>query len=208
MFKMTVRTRYGHYEFLVIPFELTNPPTAFMDLMTQVFHPYLDQFVIIFIDDILVYFKNAEEHAFYLRIVLQTLRERQLHGKFSKCKFWLKEVIFLRHLVFENEIFFDPKTVEAIIKWERLKHVTKIRSFLGLVGYYRRFLEHFSLIAAPLTRLTRKTVKLEWGDKCEQNFQELKNRLIFASILTLSTIGSGYVIFSDELRQRLGCVLM
>ena len=97
--KMTFRTRYGHYEFLVMPFGLPNVPTGFMDLMNKVFHPYLNQFVIMFIDDILVYSKNVDEHAMHLRIVLQTLRDRQLYAKFSKCEFWLNEVVFLGHVI-------------------------------------------------------------------------------------------------------------
>ena len=107
--KMTFRTRYGHYEFLVMPFGLTNTPAAFMDLMNRVFHLYLDQFVIVFIDDILVYSKNVDEHARHLRIVLQTLRDRELYAKFSKCEFWLNEVVFLGHVISGDGIFVDPK---------------------------------------------------------------------------------------------------
>ena len=113
--KTKFRTRYGHYEFLVMPFGLMNAPAAFMDLMNRVFHLYLDQFVIMFIDDILVYSKNVEEHAFHLQIVLWTLRDRYLYAKFSKCEFWLNEVVFLEHVVFGNGIFIDPKKVEAIV---------------------------------------------------------------------------------------------
>ena len=129
--KTVFKTHYGHYEFLMMPFGLTNEPTAFMDLMNRVFHPYFDQFVIIFIDDILVYSKNAKKHAFHLRIVLQTLRDKQLYSKFSKCEFWLNEVVFLMH-VFGNDIFVDSRKVEAIVNWEQYRrNVTKIRSFLG-----------------------------------------------------------------------------
>ena len=165
--KMTFKTRCGHYEFLVMPFGLTNVPTAFMDLMNRMFHPYLDQFVILFIDDILVYSKNVEEHVFHLRIILQTFKEKQLYAKFSMCEFWLNEVVFLGHVVFGNGVFINPRKVESIVKWERLKNVTKIESFLGLARHYRRFVEHFSLIPVPLTLLTRKWVKFEWDDKCE-----------------------------------------
>ena len=129
---------------------------AFMDLMNRVFHPYLDQFVIVFIDDILVYSKSVDEHALHLQIILQTLKDRQLYAKFSKCEFWLNEVMFLGHVVLGDGIFVDPRKVEAIVNWEQPKNVSEIRSFLGLAGYYRRFVEHFSLIAALLTRLTRK----------------------------------------------------
>ena len=122
--KMTFRTRYKHYEFLVMPYRLTNAPTTFMDLMNKVFHPYLDQFVIVFIDDILVYSKSADEHALHLRIVLQTLKDRQLFAKFSKCEFWLNEVIFLGHVVSGDGIFVDPRKVEAIVNWEQPKNVS------------------------------------------------------------------------------------
>ena len=135
--------------------------------MNRIFHPYLDQFVIVFIDDILVYSKNADAHAIHLRIVLQTLRDRQLYAKFSKCEFWINEVVFLRHVVSRVGIFVDPRKIEAIVNWEQPKNVLEVRSFLGLDGYYRRFVEHFSLIAAPLTRLTRKRVKYEWNKECE-----------------------------------------
>ena len=168
--------------------------------MNRVFHLYLDQFMIVFIYDIFVYSKNVKEHAFHFRIVLQTLRDRQLYAKFSKCEFCLNEVIFLRHVVSKNGIFVDPKKLEAIVNWECSKNVTEIQSFLGLTGYYRRSVEYFSLISAPLTQLTRKWVKFEQDDQCEQNFQELKNRLIFARILTLLTTGASYVIFSDASR--------
>ena len=110
--KTVFSTCYGHYEFLVMPFGLTNIPAAFMDLMNRVFHPYLDQFVIVFIDDILVYSKNMDEHALHLRIVLQTLRDRQLYAKFSKCKFWLNEVVFLGHVISGAGIYVDPKKIE------------------------------------------------------------------------------------------------
>ena len=121
----------------MMPFGLTNALAAFMDLMNKVFHPYLDQFLIVFIDDILVYSKNAEEHAFHLQIILQTLRDKQLYTKFSRYEFWLNEVVFLKHVVSGNCIFVDPRKVEAIVNWEQPKNVTEIQSFLGLVRYYR-----------------------------------------------------------------------
>ena len=153
---MAFRTRYGYYEFLVLPFGLTNAPAAFMDLMNRLFKPYLDRFVIIFIDDILIYSKSRAEHEQHLRIILQTLREHQLYAKLSKCNFWLQEVEFLGHTICKEGIKVDPKKVEAVAQWLRLTNVTEIRSFLGLAGYYRKFIKDFSKIAAPLTRLTRK----------------------------------------------------
>ncbi|XP_070010066.1 uncharacterized protein [Nicotiana sylvestris] len=136
--KTAFRTRYGHYEFLVMPFGLTNAPAAFMDLMNRVFKPFLDRFVIVFIDDILIYSRSQGEHENHLRTVLQTLREHQLYAKFSKCEFWLDSVAFLGHVVSKDGIMVDPKKTEAVQKWPRPTSPTEIRSFLGLSGYYRR----------------------------------------------------------------------
>ena len=163
--KTTFRTRYGHFEFTVMPFGLTNAPTAFMDLMHRVFQPYLDQFVMVFVDEILIYSQLEEEYDDHLRIVLQLLRDHQLYSKFSKCEFWFTEVSFLGHMVSASDVSVDPEKVEAVMSWERPKSVFKIRSFLGLAGYYRRFIEDFSRLAAPMTRLTRKEVKFDWDDR-------------------------------------------
>ena len=127
-----------------------------MDLMNQVFKSFLDHFVIVFIDDILVYSKSWEEHEYHLRIILQTLRNRQLYAKFSKCEFWLDQVTFLGHVVSDGGIMVNPMKVEAIRKRPRSTTVTEIRSFLGLAGYYWRFVKDFSKIFAPLTKLTQK----------------------------------------------------
>ena len=122
--KTAFRTRYGHYEFLVMPFGLTNAPAVFMDLMNRVFHPFIDSFVIVFIDDVLIYSRSMEEHEKHLRLVLQILREKKLFAKFSKCEFWLNEIMFLGHVVSGNGIYVDPKKVEAIVEWESPKNVT------------------------------------------------------------------------------------
>jgi len=172
--KTAFRTRYGHYEFLVMAFGLTNAPAAFMDLMNRVFKKYLDKFVIVFIDDILIYSKSEEEHAEHLRIALETLRKEKLYAKFSKCEFWLREVQFLGHIVGSEGIRVDPAKIEAVMNWERPKTPTEVRSFMGLAGYYRRFVKDFSKIASPLTKLTRKNEKFVWTEKCEESFQELK----------------------------------
>ena len=161
------RTQYGHFEFIVKPFGLTNAPTAFMDLMHRVFQSCLDQFVVVFVDDILIYSQSKEEHEDHLWIVLLALREHQLYEKFNKCEFYVIEVKFLGHVVSASGVLVDPKKVEAVMSWERKKSVFEICSFLGLVGYYRRFIEDFSRLAAPMTRLTWKGVKFEWDDLCE-----------------------------------------
>ncbi|KAM5550622.1 hypothetical protein ABKV19_027127, partial [Rosa sericea] len=168
--KTAFRTRYGHYEFLVMPFGLTNAPAAFMDLMNRTFNPYLDQFVVVFVDDILIYSRSSDEHEKHLRIVLQTLREKKLFAKFEKCEFWQKEVKFLGHVVSKDGVSVDPSKVEAVMGWSRPTTVTEIRSFLGLAGYYRRFIEGFSSIASALTKLTRKDTQFVWTDECEKAF--------------------------------------
>ena len=165
--KTAFRTRYGHYEFLVMSFGLTNASAPFMDLMNQVFHPYLDRFVIVFIYDILVYSSNLEEHSEHLRIMLQTLREKQLYAKLSKCQFWLDRMTFLGYVTSAEGVSVDPQKIEVMVSWKPPKNVSEVRSFLCLAGYYRKFVEGFSRIAAPLTKLTRKDVKYDWVDACE-----------------------------------------
>ena len=143
----------------------------------------------VFVDDILIYSKFEEEHEDHLRVILQLLRDHRLYAKFSKREFWLIEVRFLGHVVSASGVSADPEKVEVVISWERPKSVFEIRSFLGLVGYYRRFIEDFSRLAAPMARLIRKEVKLEWNDLCEKAFQELKRRLTTVPILIVPERG-------------------
>ena len=165
-------------------------PTAFMDLMHRIFQSYLNQFIVVFVDDILIYFQSEWEHEYHhLRIVLQLLRDHQLYARFSKCEFWLTEVRFFGHVVLASGVSVDPEKVEVVMSWERPKSVFEIRSFLGLTGYYRRFIEDFSRITEPMTRLNRKEVKFEWDDRCEAAFQKLKRRLTSAPILIVPDRG-------------------
>ncbi|GJR41488.1 putative reverse transcriptase domain-containing protein, partial [Tanacetum coccineum] len=200
--KTAFRTRYGHYEFQVMPFGLTNAPTVFMNLMNQVYKPYLDKFVIVFIDDILIYSKNKKVHEEHLKVILELLKKEELYAKFSKCEFWI------------------PKTP------------TEIHQFLGLAGYYRRFIEGFSKIAKPMTKLTQKKVAFEWGDKQEAafqtlknkltqkkvafewgdkqeaDFQSLKNKLCSAPVLALPQGAENFIVYCDASHKRLGAVLI
>ncbi|GJY00008.1 putative reverse transcriptase domain-containing protein [Tanacetum coccineum] len=141
--KTAFRTRYGHYEFQVMPFGLTNAPAVFMDLMNRVCKPYLDKFVIVFIDDILIYSKNKQEHEEHLKIILELLKKEELYAKFSKCEFWISKVQFLGHVIDSEGIHVDPAKIESIKDWASPKSPTEIRQFLGLAGYYRRFIEGF-----------------------------------------------------------------
>ncbi|KAA3466199.1 RNA-directed DNA polymerase-like protein [Gossypium australe] len=134
--KTAFKTRYGHYEFLAMPFGLTNAPAIFMDLINQIFRLYLDRFVVVFIDDILIYSRDESGHAEHLRIVLQTLRDKQLFAKFSKCEFWLQKVGFLGHIISAEGIQVDPSKIFTVIVWKPPRNVSEDKSFLGLAGYY------------------------------------------------------------------------
>ena len=151
--KIAFRTQFGHYEFVVVPFGLTNAPAVFMSLMNGVFRKYLDQFVQVFLDDILIYSKNEKEHEKHLRVVLTCLRENQLYGKLSKCSFFQKKVHYLGHIISGEGISVDLKKVKAIMDWPVMKNVHEVHSFKGLSGYYRRFVEGFSRIEKPITTI-------------------------------------------------------
>lgn len=206
--KTAFRTRYGHYEFLVMPFGLTNAPAAFMDLMNRICRPYLDKFVIVFIDDILIYSHSREDHEEHLRLVLDLLRKEQLYAKSSKCEFWLTKVQFLGHVISAKGIHVDPAKIEAVKSWNSPKTPSEIRSFLGLAGYYRRFIENFSKIASPMTKLTQKNEPFVWSSEQEDAFQLLKQRLCDAPILSLPVGTENFVVYCDASHKGLGCVLM
>ncbi|GJZ13642.1 reverse transcriptase domain-containing protein [Tanacetum coccineum] len=206
--KTAFRTRYGHFEFTVMPFGLTNAPAIFMDLMNRVCRPYLDKFVIVFIDDILIYSKTQEEHVEHLRLVLELLKKEKLYAKFSKCEFWLREVQFLGHVINGNGIHVDPSKIEAVKNWKAPRTPTEVRSFLGLAGYYRRFIENFSKIAKSLTILTQKSKTFDWGEEQELAFQTLKDKLCNAPVLALPDGPEDFVVYCDASGIGLGCVLM
>ncbi|GJV82971.1 putative reverse transcriptase domain-containing protein [Tanacetum coccineum] len=178
--KTAFRTRYGHYEFQVMPFGMTNAPAVFMDLMNRVCKPYLDKFVIVFIDDILIYSKNKEEHKEHLKLILELLKKEELYAKFSKCEFWIPKVQFLGHVIDSKGIHVDPAKIE--------------------------FIEGFSKIAKPMTKLTQKNVKFDWGEKEEAAFQLIKQKLCSAPILALPK-GSEKLhrLICDDINLRVGC---
>jgi hypothetical protein len=206
--KTAFTTRYGLYEYTVMSFGLTNAPAYFMYLMNKVFMEYLDKFVVVFIDDILMYSRNKEEHEEHLRLILQKLRDNQLYAKLSKCEFWLEEVSFLGHVITKEGIAVDPGKVRDVLNWKPPTTVSEIRSFLGLAGYYRRFIEGFPKIVKPLTSLLEKDKKFEWSEACQNSFDELRKRLTTAPVLTMPYIHKSFDIYCDASRQGLGCVLM
>ncbi|GJV18854.1 putative reverse transcriptase domain-containing protein [Tanacetum coccineum] len=183
--KTAFRTQYRHYEFQVMLFGLTNTPAVFMDLMNRVCKLYLDKFVIVFIDDILIYSCNKEEHADHLRIILELLKKEKLYAKFSKCDFWISIVQFLRHVIDSQGIHVDLAKIEAVKNWASPTTPTEIRQFLGLAGYYRRFIKDFLKISKSLTELTQKNKKYIWGEDQESAFQLLKQKLCEAPILAV-----------------------
>jgi hypothetical protein len=189
-------------------FGLTNTSAYFMYLMNKVFMEYLDKFVVVFIDDILIFSKMKEEHEKHLRMVLVKLRSNQLYAKFSKCEFWLTEVGFLGHVISAGGISVDPSKVMDVLNLMPPMNASEIQSFLGLAGYYRRFITDFSKIAKPMTRLLEKNKDFDWTEECQANFEELKKRLTSAPVLILPDITKKFDIYCDASRQGLGCVLM
>ncbi|GJZ92105.1 putative reverse transcriptase domain-containing protein [Tanacetum coccineum] len=202
--EMKELTRYGHYEFQIMPFGLTNAPTVFMDLMNRVCKPYLDKFVIV----ILIYSKNKEEQEEHLRLILELLKKEELYAKFSKCEFWIPKVQFLGHVIDSQGIHMDPAKIESIKDWASPKTPMEISQFLGLAGYYQRFIEGFLKIAKSMTKLTQKKVAFEWGDKQEAYFQTLKNKLCNAPILALPQGDKNFIVYCDVSHKGLGVVLM
>jgi hypothetical protein len=206
--KTAFTTRYGLFEYLVMSFGLTNAPAHFMYLMNSVFMPELDKFVVVFIDDILIYSKNEEEHAQHLRVVLTRLREHQLYAKFSKCVFWLEEIQFLGHVLSARGIAVDPSKVKDILEWKPPTTVHQVRSFLGLAGYYHRFIPDFSKLVKPITGLLKNDIKFNWSSKCNEAFEQLKILLTTAPVLAQPDITKPFDVYCDASGSGLGCVLM
>ncbi|KAI3770999.1 hypothetical protein L6452_02148 [Arctium lappa] len=179
-----------------MPFDLTNAPATFMDLINRVCGPYLDKVVIVFIDDIPIY-SRRKEHKQHLRTILELLAKEKLYAKFSKWEFWIQEVQFLGHVVNAEGIKVDPAKIEAIMNWKSPKSASEIHSFLGLAGYYRRFIQVFSKIDTPLMKLTQKAINFDWGERQEEAFQTLKERLSSAPVLSLPRGTEDFVVYSD-----------
>jgi hypothetical protein len=176
--------------------------------MNSVFMPELDKFVVVFIDDILIYSKNEEEHVQHLWIVLMRLRQHQLYAKFSRCVFWLKEIQFLGHVLSAKGIAVDTSKVKDILEWKPPTTVHQVRSFLGMAGYYRRFIPDFSKLVKPITSLLKNDTKFNWSSKCNEAFEQLKVLLTTAPVLAQPDIEKPFDVYCDASGSGLGCVLM
>lgn len=205
--KTAFRTRYGHYEFLVLPFGLTNAPATFMHLMHQTFRKFLDEFVLVFLDDILIFSNTLEEHERHVRQVLEVLRKEKLYAKESKCEFFKDEVEFLGHIVGRNGIRMMQDKVEAVKAWPVPARVTDVRAFLGTAGYYRKFIKDFSKISAPLSDLTKDDVKFIWGPEQQQSFELLKQAIVEGPVLILPDPKLPFVVHTDASGYAVGAVL-
>jgi len=202
--KTDFRTHYGHYEIVVLHFGRTTAPTTFMCLMNNVLHQYLDHFVLVFIYDILVYSKNEEEHQEHLIMVLQTLRENKLYAKCSKCEFFKNKIQYLGHVISKEGLSVDPKKISVILEWPVPNDVSAGHSFMGIVGYYHRFVKNLSKLAYTITSLQKKGTKFEWTKKCQAIFNELKRMMTTALVLRIADPEQAFVVCTNACLEGLG----
>ncbi len=206
--KTAFRTRYGLYHFLVLPFGLTNAPATFQFMMNNVLRPYLNKFVLVYLDDILIYSKTPEDHLKHIQLVLDILRKHKLFAKLSKCAFGTTNVDFLGHVVSSEGIKVDPNKIAVIKDWPRPKTQKDVRSFLGLAGYFRGFVKDFASVARPLTELTSKTVQWKWTQVQQKAFDSLKHALVTAPVLTTPDFTKPFIVYTDASDKAVGAVLL
>ena len=206
--KTAFKTKQGLYEWLVMPFGLTNAPSTFMRLMNHVLRGFINKFVVVYFDDILVYSKALAEHEEHLRQVLLTLRDVQLYGNLKKCDFCTQEVVFLGFVVSKDGLQVDQSKVKAVQEWPTPTNITQVRGFHGLASFYRRFVKDFSTIAAPLTEVTKKNVPFKWGPSQERAFEKLKEQLTQAPLLALPDFNKPFEVECDASGIGIGGVLM
>ena len=206
--KTAFNTPFGHYEFKVLSFGLTNAPAMFQAVMNDIFRPYLGKFVLVYLDDILVFSKSPEEHAEHLRLVLQLLREHSLCAKRPKCHLNAPELEFLGHVVGADGIRVDPKKTAVVTEWTVPQSVSKLRSFLGLTSYFRRFIQAYANIVGPLNNLLRKDVPYEWTSACQQAFDGVKVALTMAPVLVMPDYAQPFELIADACGFGIGAALL
>ena len=206
--KTAFRTPFGHYEFLVMPFGLTNAPATFQSIMNNVLHPFFGKFAVVYLDDILIYSQNKEEHEKHLRQVLQVLAEHELYAKPSKCFWFQREVEYLGHIICAEGLRVDDSKVKAIADWPEPTNVHEVRQFLGFANYYRRFVQNYARIAVPLTDLTKREMLFQWSAKCQNAFNQLKGSLLSAPILRLADTSKPFRVETDASDFAIGAVLL
>jgi len=206
--KTAFRTHQGLYEYVVMPFGLTNAPATFQGLMNEVFAPLLRKGVLVFMDDILIYSPTLEDHACLLTAVLQILSGNNLFAKPSKCSFAQNSIEYLGHVISSNGVSTDPHKIQAVKDWPVPSNIKDVRGFLGLTGYYRRFIKHYSLISRPLTLLLRKGTPFVWSVTTQETFDLLKQTMVTAPVLALPQFNKSFTVETDASETGLGAVLM
>ncbi|XP_070007294.1 uncharacterized mitochondrial protein AtMg00860-like [Nicotiana sylvestris] len=206
--KTTYVIRYGSYDFLVILFDLTNALATFCTLMNQVFREYIDKFMVVYLDDIVVYSHTLEEHLEHLRKVLDRLREHELYAKLSKCSFAQKKIYFLGHVIEEGRIKMDQQKIQAIIDCPPPKDIHSLRAFLGLCNFYQRFVKNYYLIAMSLTKLLKKVTPWYWGPRRAEAFNTLKAAMSSSPVFALPNLAKPFEVQIDAFDYALGGVLL
>jgi hypothetical protein len=208
IWKTAFKTKQGLFEWLVMPFGLCNAPATFMWVMNDVFRPFIDDFVIVYLDDILIFSKSWEDHVKHVRKVLDVLKKEKLCLKMSKCEFGKTSLVYLGYIVGGGELKIDPSKVEAIMKWPKPNNVTEVRSFLGAVQYWRKFIANFSFIASPLHALTSTKQVFQWGGKQQKSFETLKEKISTTPVLALPDLQQPFEIETDASDYAMGAVLI
>ncbi|CAI7878745.1 unnamed protein product [Closterium sp. NIES-54] len=206
--KTAFRTRYGSYEYLVMPFGLCNAPATFQAEMNHILRPLLDECVVVYLDDILIYSKNMKEHVEHLRKVFEILRKNKFYVKLSKSDFALKKIQFLGHMVSAEGVHVDPRKIEAVKKWKVPENMKELQQFLGFTNYYNRFVPQYAKIAAPLTDLLKKDTPFKWDTPHQQAMEQLQTALTTTPVLILLDPEKDYVVEADASDQAVGAVLM